>query len=193
MMFARAIGMKIGGYLGRRVALGLGRSAVGASGRFAARSGRFAMTGRGQLAITGGALGAQALYGAGRRSGRGSQMMRYQGGGGGFGGGGGATAGGGGIDAPVVYEWDTGTAKFARLANGKIAVQRKDGTVKVYRPYRPVVIPKKWNASSMRRVATALKRQRKTADAIVRLTGGHVYANAMKSERAIKEAMHHGE
>lgn len=181
-MFARQIGLKLGGILGRRIAGGLGRAGVQAGGRFGARAGRFAMTGRGQLAITGGVIGGQALYGAGRRSGGGGMMPQY--------GGGGGAMGPGGIDAPIVYTWDTGTAKFARLANGKIAVQKKDGTTKVYRPYRPVVIPKKWNARSMRRVATALKGQRKTADAIVRLTGGHVYANAMRSEKAIREAIH---
>lgn len=78
----------------------------------------------------------------------------------------------GGLDVPVAYTWDTDTAQFARLANGKIAVQKKDGTIKVYRPYRPVVVPKKWSSRSMGRVATALKRQRATAQEILRLTGG---------------------
>jgi len=74
----------------------------------------------------------------------------------------------------VVRTWQTfpGGPVFARLADGHIAVQKKDGTIKHFRPYRPVVIPRKWNASSMSRVATALKRQRKTATKIMQITGG---------------------
>ncbi len=74
----------------------------------------------------------------------------------------------------VVRTWQTfpGGPVFARLADGHIAVQKKDGTIKHFRPYRPVVIPRKWNARSMGRVATALKRQRKTATKIMQITGG---------------------
>jgi len=74
----------------------------------------------------------------------------------------------------VVRTWQTfpGGPIFARLADGHIAVQKKDGTIKHFRPYRPVVIPRKWNARSMSRVATALKRQRKTATKIMQITGG---------------------
>jgi len=74
----------------------------------------------------------------------------------------------------VVRTWQTfpGGPIFARLADGHIAVQKKDGTIKHFRPYRPVVIPRKWNARSMSRVATALKRQRKTATKILQITGG---------------------
>jgi len=74
----------------------------------------------------------------------------------------------------VVNQWQTfpGGPIFTRFADGHIEVPKKDGTIKHYRPYRPVVIPKKWNARSMSRVATALKRQRKTATKILQLTGG---------------------
>jgi len=74
----------------------------------------------------------------------------------------------------VVKVWQTfpGGPVFARLADGHIAVQKKDGTIKHFRPYRPVVIPRNWNARSMSRVATALKRQRKTATKIMQITGG---------------------
>ena len=74
----------------------------------------------------------------------------------------------------VVRTWQTfpGGPVFARLADGHIAVQKKDGTIKHFRPYRPVVIPRKWNARSMQRVATALKRQRKVATKILQITGG---------------------
>ena len=74
----------------------------------------------------------------------------------------------------AVRQWQTfpGGPIFTRFADGHIEVQKKDGTVKHFRPYRPVVIPRKWDARSMRRVATALKRQRKTATKILQLTGG---------------------
>lgn len=74
----------------------------------------------------------------------------------------------------VVKTWQTfpGGPVFAKLADGHIAVQKKDGTIKHYRPYRPVVIPRKWNARSMGRVATALKRHRKMATKIMQITGG---------------------
>lgn len=74
----------------------------------------------------------------------------------------------------VVKVWETwpGGPRFAKMADGHLVAQRKDGTLKHYRPYRPVVIPRKWDARSMRRVATALKRQRKTATKIMQMTGG---------------------
>lgn len=74
----------------------------------------------------------------------------------------------------VVRTWQTfpGGPVFARLADGHIAVQKKDGTIKHFRPYRPVCIPRKFDAKALRRVATALKRQRKAATAIMKLTGG---------------------
>ena len=74
----------------------------------------------------------------------------------------------------IVKTWQTfpGGPVFAKLADGHIAVQKKDGTIKHFRPYRPVVIPRRWNARSMGRVATALKRQRKTATKIMKMTGG---------------------
>ena len=74
----------------------------------------------------------------------------------------------------AVRQWQTfaGGPVFTRFADGHIEVQKKDGTVKHFRPYRPVVIPRKWNARSMQRVATALKRQRKTATKILQITGG---------------------
>ena len=74
----------------------------------------------------------------------------------------------------LVNQWQTfpGGPVFSRFADGHIEVTKKNGTVRHYRPYRPVVIPKKWDARAMRRVATALKRQRKTATKILQLTGG---------------------
>ena len=74
----------------------------------------------------------------------------------------------------VVRRWQTfpGGPVFERFSDGHIEVQKKDGTIKTFRPYRPVVIPRRWNARSMSRVATALKRQRKTATKILQITGG---------------------
>ena len=74
----------------------------------------------------------------------------------------------------AVRQWQTfpGGPVFTRYQDGHIEVQKKDGTIKHFRPYRPVVIPRKWDARSMRRVANALKRQRKTATKILQLTGG---------------------
>jgi len=42
----------------------------------------------------------------------------------------------------VVKVWSTGTAEFARLLDGRIAVQKKDGTIKTYRPQKHIVIPR---------------------------------------------------
>ena len=85
----------------------------------------------------------------------------------------------------AVRQWQTfpGGPIFTRFADGHIEVQKKDGTIKHFRPYRPVVIPRKWDARSMRRVATALKRQRKTATKILQLTGG-VPKRTVRVERA---------
>lgn len=67
--------------------------------------------------------------------------------------------------------------RFDGPGGTRISVTRKDGTIKVYRPYRPVVIPRRWNARSMGRVATALKRQQKMAIKIVQLAGGEATAS----------------
>ena len=74
----------------------------------------------------------------------------------------------------AVRQWQTfpGGPIFTRFADGHIEVQKKNGVIKHFRPYRPVVIPRKWDARSMSRVATALKRQRKTATKILQITGG---------------------
>jgi len=40
----------------------------------------------------------------------------------------------------IAYTWDTGTAIFYRLIDGRIAVQRKNGTWKVYRAKKHIVI-----------------------------------------------------
>lgn len=40
----------------------------------------------------------------------------------------------------VAYEWDTKTAHFYRLTDGRIAVQRRNGLWKIYRPAKHIVI-----------------------------------------------------
>jgi len=79
---------------------------------------------------------------------RGVQMAAVAGGGAlvaraAFGGGGGRGGGGGMVPfdpGGVAYSWNTGTAEFHRLADGRIAVQRKNGTWKVYRPSKHIVV-----------------------------------------------------
>jgi len=58
----------------------------------------------------------------------------------------------------VVKVWNTGTAQFARLADGRIAVQKKDGTIKVYRPQKHIVIPRNPRVGTLIRADKRLKR-----------------------------------
>jgi hypothetical protein len=120
-----------------------------------ARGGRILTSPRGQLALGAGSIAGGLALGRG-------------------GGGNGAA---GGASAETVYTWNTKTAIFHRLENGKIGTFKKDGVWKEWRPYKPVVIPKRWNARSMSRVKTALKRQQKTAMEIVRMAGGEASAS----------------
>jgi len=68
--------------------------------------------------------------------------------------------------------WDTGTARFARDASGWHYVVRKDGTVKRFRPPRPVCIPKKWDSRSMSRVMRRLGSHQKSAIKLIQMLGG---------------------
>jgi len=58
----------------------------------------------------------------------------------------------------VVKTWNTGTAQFARLADGRIAVQRKDGTIKVWRPQKHIVIPRNPRVGTLIRADKRLER-----------------------------------
>lgn len=58
----------------------------------------------------------------------------------------------------IVKTWNTGTAQFARLADGRIAVQRKDGTIKVYRPQKHIVIPRNPRVGTLIRADKRLNR-----------------------------------
>jgi hypothetical protein len=74
--------------------------------------------------------------------------------------------------APTVRAYNAGSQRFFQLQNGKVGTFKKNGVWKEWRPYRPVVVPKKWDAKSMGRVARALDRQKKTAVKIVNMSGG---------------------
>ena len=71
--------------------------------------------------------------------------------------------------------------RYDGLGGTRIAVTRKNGTIKVYRPYHPVVIPKRWNTSSMRRVDRSMKRLQKVAIGIVKMTGGDASASKRRA------------
>lgn len=58
----------------------------------------------------------------------------------------------------IVKTWNTGTAQFARLADGRIAVQKKDGTIKVYRPQKHIVIPRNPRIGTLIRADKRLER-----------------------------------
>ena len=82
--------------------------------------------------------------------------------------------------SPIVKSWEThrGDPRTTMylLENGRVGTVKNNGVLKTWRPYHPVVIPKKWNATSMRRVERSLKRQQKTAMSIVRMAGGEASA-----------------
>lgn len=71
--------------------------------------------------------------------------------------------------------------RYDGLGGTRIAVTRKNGTIKIYRPYHPVVIPKRWSSSSMKRVERAMKRQQKVAIGIVKMTGGDASASKRRA------------
>lgn len=58
----------------------------------------------------------------------------------------------------IVKVWNTGTAQFARLADGRIAVQKRDGTIKVYRPQKHIVIPRNPRVGTLIRADKRLNR-----------------------------------
>lgn len=103
----------------------------------------------------------------------------------------GAAGEGGGPSGTVVNQWNTGTATFYQLQNGKIGTFKRNGVWKEWRPYKPVVVPKKWSSRSMARVATALKRQRKVAGKVMQLTGGYPGASAAQTARKMLAERHH--
>ncbi len=84
-----------------------------------------------------------------------------------------------GLVATRTWQTFAGGPTFTRydgFGGARISVTKKAGTIKVYRPYKPVVIPKNWKGRAMGRVATALKHQQKMAIKIVQLAGGEAHA-----------------
>jgi len=68
----------------------------------------------------------------------------------------------------VVKVWTTGTANFARLLDGRIAVQKKDGTIKTYRPQKHIVIPRNPRVRTLMRADKRLERLTKGLRKVVR-------------------------
>jgi len=61
----------------------------------------------------------------------------------------------------VVKVWEANGIPFARLLDGRIAVQRLDGTIKTYRPHKSIVIGKNPRLGSVLRAEKKLSRLRK--------------------------------
>ena len=68
----------------------------------------------------------------------------------------------------VVAAWVANGVPFVRLADGRICAQKKDGTVKCWRPFKPTVFGKKIDARKFARLA---KKYRKTYQELHRLFG----------------------
>jgi len=64
----------------------------------------------------------------------------------------------GALGAQVAYSWNTGTAVFYRLTDGRIAVQRKNGVWKVYRPKKHIVVPSNPRIGTLTRAMTRIDR-----------------------------------
>ncbi len=61
----------------------------------------------------------------------------------------------------VAYSWSTGTAVFFRLMDGRIAVQRKNGVWKIYRPKKHIVLSTNPRLSQLRKFDRAYSRLNK--------------------------------
>jgi hypothetical protein len=89
--------------------------------------------------------------------------------------------------SPIVKSWETHRGdprtRMYLLENGKMATVKANGVLKTWRPYKPVVIPKHWDSTSMRRVARAMKRTQKTAIELVRMAGGEASATKRAKTR----------
>ncbi len=58
-----------------------------------------------------------------------------------------------------VKTWVANGATFIRFANGKIAVEKKDGTIKVYRPYKPTVFGKRTDVTKFVRLSKKYQKE----------------------------------
>lgn len=61
---------------------------------------------------------------------------------------------------PLVKTWHTGTAFFGMHQDGYISVLKKDGRIKTYRPYRPVVLSKN-HAENVKKMIREMKHMKK--------------------------------
>ena len=69
----------------------------------------------------------------------------------------------------IVKSWHANGIPFWRTLDGWIYVQRKDGTVKRYRPYRSVVLGKRPSSKQVNRAINKLKREDKIYSKLNRL------------------------
>lgn len=61
----------------------------------------------------------------------------------------------------VAYSWSTGTAVFFRLMDGRIAVQKKNGVWKIYRPKKHIVLSTNPRLNQLRKFDRAYSRLNK--------------------------------
>lgn len=78
----------------------------------------------------------------------------------------------------VAYTWNTGTAIFYRLIDGRIAVQRKNGVWKVYRAQKHIVVPRN------PRIATLIRADKRTDRLMNTLARRAGYTTRQKSKRS---------
>ena len=69
----------------------------------------------------------------------------------------------------IVKTWHANGIPFWRTLDGWIYVQRKDGTVKRYKPYKSVVLGKRPSSKQINRAINKLKREDKTYHKLTRL------------------------
>ena len=69
----------------------------------------------------------------------------------------------------IVKSWHANGIPFWRTLDGWIYVQRKDGTVKRYKPYKSVVLGKRPSSKQINRAINKLKREDKTYHKLTRL------------------------
>ena len=69
----------------------------------------------------------------------------------------------------IVRSWHANGIPFWRTLDGWIYVQRKDGTVKRYKPYKSVVLGKRPSSKQINRAINKLKREDKTYHKLTRL------------------------
>lgn len=143
------------GMLGGRLAA----SGVVGTGRGVAVGGYRAIGGARGLAITGAIGGGTALAG-GMFEGATGFNLPGPSFAGAFGGGGGGTGLQVGAQLPhkdtIVKTWSTGTANFARLADGRGVAQRKDGSLRTFRYPKHIVVSRNPRMRSLTRAAKKL-------------------------------------